>query len=73
MYPSLTCATSTADGNSLSVSGQGKLGPLSNVFISDTIRHNRISISQFPAIGIHDIFTPGGAKLVAAEVLEFLH
>ena len=28
VYPSLTCAAATADGNSLSVSGQGELGPL---------------------------------------------
>ena len=27
VYPLLTCAASTADGNSLSVSGQGELGP----------------------------------------------
>ena len=26
VYPSVTCAAATADGNSLSVSGQGELG-----------------------------------------------
>ena len=30
VYPSLTSAAATADGNSHSVSGQGELGPLSN-------------------------------------------
>ena len=52
VYPSLTCAAATADGNSLSMSGQGELGPLSNVLISDTIRHNCISVSQLSDIGI---------------------
>ena len=46
IYPSLTCAAATADGNSLSVSDQGELGPLSNVLIYDTISHNYISVSQ---------------------------
>ena len=39
VYPSLTCAAATADGNSLSGQGVLTLGPLSNVLISDTIRH----------------------------------
>ena len=46
VYPSLNCAASAADGNSISMSGQEEVGPLSNVLISDTIRHNCIAISQ---------------------------
>ena len=63
VYPSLTCAVATADGNSLSVSGQGELGQLSNVIISDTIRHNCISVSQLSAIGITASFTPTGVAV----------
>ena len=40
VYPLLTYTASTADGNSLSVSGQGELEPLSIVLISDTIQYN---------------------------------
>ena len=58
VYPSLTCAAATADGNSLSVSGQGELGPLNNVLNSDTIWHNCISVSQLFDIGITVSFTP---------------
>ena len=61
--PSLTCAAATAVGNSLSVSGQGELGPLSNVLISDTIRHNCISVSQLSDIGITVSFTPTGVAV----------
>ena len=60
---SLTCAAATADGNSLSVSGQGELGPLSNVLISNTIRHNCISVSQLSDIGITVSFTPTGVSV----------
>ena len=63
VYPSLTCAAATADGNSLSVSGQGELGPLSNVLISDTMRHNCISVSQLSDIGITISFTPTGVSV----------
>ena len=63
VYPSLTCAAATADGNSLSVSGQGELGPLSNVLIYDTIRHNCISVSQLSDIGITVSFTPTGVSV----------
>ena len=64
VYPSLTCAAATSDGNSLSVSGQGELGPLSNVLISDTIRHTCISVSQQLAdIGITVSFTPTGVTV----------
>ena len=62
VYPSHTCAAATADGNSLSVSGQVELGPLSNVLISDTIRHNCISVSQLSDIGI-TVFTPTGVTV----------
>ena len=62
-YPSLTCAAATADGNSLSVSGRGELGPLSNVLIFDTIRHNCISVSQLSDIGITVSFTPTGVAV----------
>ena len=50
VYPSLTCAAATADENSLSVSSQGELGPLSDVLVFDTIRHNCISVSQLSAL-----------------------
>ena len=68
VYLSLTCAASTTDGNSLSVSGQGELGQLSNVLLSDTIRHNCISISQLSDIGIN--VTPPGVT-VANGVASF--
>ena len=42
------------------MSGQGELGPLRNVLISDTIRHNCISVSQLFDIGITVSFTPTG-------------
>ena len=58
VYPLLTCVASTADRNSLSVSvQQGKLGPLNNVLISGTIRHQCISISQLSDIGVNVTFT----------------
>ena len=63
VYPSLTCAAATADGNSLSMSGQGELGLLSNVLISDTIRLNCISVSQLSDIGITVSFTPTGVAV----------
>ena len=63
VYPLLTCAAATADGNGLSVSGQGELGPLSNVLISDTIRHNCRSVSQLSDIGITVSFTPTGVAV----------
>ena len=43
IVPSTSCVAIAADGNSLSLSGQGDLGPLSNVLISDDIRHNCVS------------------------------
>jgi len=46
IYPSNSCSAITADGNSLHLSGQGDLGPLSNVLISDNIQHNCISVSH---------------------------
>ena len=58
---SLTCAASTPNGKCLSMSGQGVLGQLSNVLISDTIRYNFISISQLSDIGI--TFTPSGVTV----------
>ena len=63
VYPSLTCAAATADGNSLSVSGQGELEPLSNVLISDAIWHNCISASQLSDISITVSFTPTGVAV----------
>ena len=64
VYPSLTCAAVTADGNSLSVSDQGELGPLSNVLILILyIRHNCISVSQLSDIGIIVSFTPTGVAV----------
>ena len=63
VYPSLTCAAATADGNSLSVSGKGKFGPLSNVLISATIQHNCISVSQLSDIGITVSFTLTGVAV----------
>ena len=63
VYPSLTCAAATADGNSFSVSGQGELGPLIKVLISDTIRHNCISVSQLSVIGITVSFAPTGVAV----------
>lgn len=42
---SLQVATA-ADGHHLQISGEGKLGPLDNVLLSDNISHNCISISQ---------------------------
>ena len=57
VYPSLSCAAATAVGNSFSLSDQGELG---NMLISDTIRHNCISVSQLSDIGITVSFTPTG-------------
>ena len=59
----LTSAASTADGNSISVSGQGNQGSLSNVLISVTIRHDCISISQPSDIDINVTFTPCGVSV----------
>ena len=58
VYPLLTCAASSADENSLSVSNQGQLGLLSKVLILDIIQHNSISFSQLSDIGINVTFTP---------------
>ena len=41
--PSTSCIAAAADGNNLSFYGQGDLGPLSCVLISDNIR---LSVSQ---------------------------
>ena len=45
------------------MSDQGELEPLSNVLISDTIWHNRISVSQLSDIGITVSFTPAGVAV----------
>ena len=45
------------------MSGQGELGPLSNVLISDTIRYNCRSVSQLSDIGITVSFTPTGVAV----------
>ena len=47
-----------------SVSGQGELGPISNVLISDTIRHNCTSVLQLSDIGITVSFTLTGVTSV---------
>ena len=51
ILPSTSCVAIAADGNSLILPGQGDLGPLSNVLISDDIRHNCISVSQLCDLG----------------------
>ena len=45
------------------MAGQGELEPFSNVLISDTIRHNCISVSQLSDIGITVSFTPTGVTV----------
>ena len=51
IVPSTSYVAIAADGNSLSLSGQGDLGPLSNVLISDDIQHNCISVSRLCDLG----------------------
>ena len=64
IYPSNSCSAITADGNSLRLSGQGELGPLSNVLISDNIQHNCISVSQLCDLGYKIIFTKDEVQVV---------
>ena len=45
------------------MSGQGQLGPLSNVLISDIIRHSCKSILQLSDIGINVTFTLSGVAV----------
>ena len=45
------------------MSGQGELGPLSNVLISDTIRLNCLSVSQQSDVGMYVSFTPTGVTV----------
>ena len=51
--------------------GQGELGPLSNVLISDTILRNYISISKLSDIGNNVTFTTFGVIIVNDEASVF--
>lgn len=46
ILPTSANVATAADGQALQISGVGELGPLSNVLVSDNIRHNCISISH---------------------------
>ena len=63
IVPSTSCVAIAADGNSLSLSGQGDLGPLSNVLISDDIQHNCISVSRLCDLGYEVKFSKERVEL----------
>jgi hypothetical protein len=58
-----THVATAADGQALQISGEGELGPLSNVLVSDNIRHNCISISQLCDNGYTITFTKYNAQI----------
>ena len=63
ILPSTSCDAIATNGNSLSLSGQGDLGPLSNVLISDDIWHNCISVSQLCDLGYEVTFSKERVEL----------
>ena len=71
IQPTYSQVSTAAEGQSLSISGEGALGPLFNVLLSDNIRHNCLSISQLcdkdytVTFSKHDVLInyPGGSLI----------
>ena len=63
IHPTYSHVATAGDGQSLHITGEGALGPLSNVLLSDNIRHNCISIPQLCDIDYTITFTKHNVQI----------
>jgi hypothetical protein len=63
IHPTYSHVATAGDGQSLHITGEGALGPLSNVLLSDNIRHNCISSPQLCDIDYTITFTKHNVQI----------